>query len=91
MLPFRIGPLIWAAIIAVAIAATMIGLVHLADELVESGKATEQKAQLQREADAKTQAEQQARDAETAREGAKVPGSLARLRANWCTNCPEAR
>ena len=36
-------------------------------------------------------ARQSAEDAEKARLGALLPGSIARLRAEWCRDCQEAR
>lgn len=90
MFPFRIGPLVWATVIVVAISAAIIGLVRLADLLRDSGKAEAQIEHAQAQAVAQAEASKQASDAATAREAAFKAGSVGRLRANWCRDCGEA-
>lgn len=90
-MPFRIGPMISATIITVAVSAAIIGLVRLADELHAGGKAQCEAIHAEAQTAAATQAGQQATEAAAAREAAFKEGAFGRLRAQWCTNCEEAR
>jgi hypothetical protein len=85
-LPFRIMPFVWTA----AISASLIGLFWIVDEIGDRREAKVVARYVERDAEAAEKARRDADAAEDARLPAALPGSIARLRAQFCRDCQEA-
>jgi hypothetical protein len=82
-MPFSLQPIVTFVAVATLLVGAWLGI----EKIVRMGQAEVRAEYAQREAEAAAQAHEIATEAVEARLPAGVPGSVARLRKEWCRDC----